>query len=86
MLLAGGALGASSYSIYLWHMPFAMYGQYIVRWFTGENSFVLYFMFYVAGALGFGLLMNKVVEWPALKLRDRLFPTDTHPCEVREKG
>ena len=61
-------IGYYSYSIYLWHVV-AMLGveQLSARWFR----FPLYF----AAAIGSGVLMAKLIEVPALKLRDRVIPS-----------
>ncbi len=68
------AIGAYSYSIYLWHLA-------VLDWFLKPyvepviESDGLFVAFYVALCLGVGVLMSVVVEWPVLRLRDRLFPS-----------
>jgi peptidoglycan/LPS O-acetylase OafA/YrhL len=61
-------IGYYSYSIYLWHVV-AMLGleQLPARWYR----FPLYFV----AAIALGVLMAKLIEVPALKLRDRVFPS-----------
>jgi peptidoglycan/LPS O-acetylase OafA/YrhL len=61
-------IGYYSYSIYLWHVV-AMLGieQLPAGWFRVP----LYF----SSAIGLGVLMSKLIEVPALKLRDRVFPS-----------
>ncbi len=74
VLLIGGSLGVASYSIYLWHLPVSWWGWPIIKKLTGLDSFAVYFAVYILGSLGVGFFMNKVLEWPTLRLRDRLFP------------
>jgi len=75
LLNLGGALGAASYSIYLWHMPVAIWGWPMAQKLPGMGSYPSYFVFYMVGSLAFGWMMSKVVEWPVLRLRDRFFPS-----------
>ncbi len=72
-----GALGASSYSIYLWHEP-------INAWFAvgildshpnDPGVYWQYLALCVFGALLFGYAMAFVIETPVLKLRDRFYPS-----------
>jgi peptidoglycan/LPS O-acetylase OafA/YrhL len=70
-----GMLGAQSYSIYLWHMPVRVWGIAIVERTRGVElglgaKFALYFL----GSLVVGVIMARVIEGPALDLRDRWFP------------
>ena len=71
-----GALGAASYSIYLWHMPVNVWGWRLVKRLSGIDSFVLYCVVYIIGSCLFGLAMSRVVEFPALRLRNYLYPSD----------
>jgi peptidoglycan/LPS O-acetylase OafA/YrhL len=67
--------GMFSYSIYLWHGPTAAWFPGLVRRFlhfpTSEYG---RFVVYLAGSLLIGVVMSKLVEYPILHLRDRLFP------------
>jgi len=69
-----GALGASSYSIYLWHMPVNFWGSHILKKSIGLDSFLIYSSCYFVGALSIGYFMSKIVEFPILRLRDKLAP------------
>jgi peptidoglycan/LPS O-acetylase OafA/YrhL len=69
------AVGVYSYSIYLWHGP-------ANAWFPGLVRRALHislgpnqrFAVYVAGSLIIGIAMSKLIEYPILRVRDRLFP------------
>ncbi|HEX4627877.1 MAG TPA: acyltransferase [Gemmatimonadales bacterium] len=79
-LLRGvAAIGFYSYSIYLWHMP-------VISWlmphlrrrgvFDFSNAtlaFTLDLAVYTIGSIALGIVMARIVEGPALRLRDRLF-------------
>jgi peptidoglycan/LPS O-acetylase OafA/YrhL len=58
-------MGGYSYSIYLWHRLFAILIPH-----SGLPAFALY----LALSIAWGILMAKLVELPALAVRDRLFP------------
>jgi peptidoglycan/LPS O-acetylase OafA/YrhL len=76
-LLARGAafIGARSYSIYLWHIVVLFEFDYLAKSGTG-----LVFAspagigMYITASFAVGIVMAKVVELPALRLRDRLMP------------
>lgn len=85
MTLLGG-LGASSYSIYLWHMPWGTWGWLAFKKVTGLDAYLWYLVFYMVGSLGFGWVMSKIIEWPVLKFRDRLFPDNGDKQETGLDG
>jgi peptidoglycan/LPS O-acetylase OafA/YrhL len=61
-------VGFYSYSIYLWHLPFlALLGSLL-----GHRTLAVP-LFY-AGSIVVGVAMAKLVELPALRLRERWFP------------
>jgi peptidoglycan/LPS O-acetylase OafA/YrhL len=72
-LLAG--IGTYSYSIYLWHIAAfwllvvfnVIFGFKLPLW----PSLAVY----VAGAVIMGIAASKVVEWPVLRIRDKLIPS-----------
>lgn len=77
-------IGFYSYSIYLWHIlaaripasrlaeqaPFTQLGA--------ESRWLIIMTIYVMLALGSGIALGKIVELPALRLRERLFPSRAH--------
>ena len=61
------SIGFYSYSIYLWHALLALM-------FVKLQASASMFWMYIALSLAFGILMSKVVEMPALALREKWFP------------
>lgn len=69
------AIGAYSYSIYLWHLYVASTGVRLVERVAGAPlGYGAAAATYVLGALVVGTIMARIVEIPTLKLRNRLFP------------
>lgn len=75
VLRFAAGIGAYSYSIYLWHLYVISTG---VRYVEGALGRPLGFgagaAVYLISALAVGALMARLVEFPALRLRDRWFP------------
>ncbi len=85
-LLPLAALGAYSYSIYLWHLPVFLWGIPLAESAIGTRfGFGLRALLYLSGSLGVGVAMAKLVEVPSLRLRDRWFParSDVAPAARR---
>jgi len=61
-------IGFYSYSIYLWHLPY--YALVQSAFGDRPRGVVLYYL----GSIGIGVLMAKLVELPALRLRERWLP------------
>jgi peptidoglycan/LPS O-acetylase OafA/YrhL len=69
-------LGSYSYSIYLWHMFVFVWGLPLIEGaMDAELARGTRLAIYFAGSLGLGVAMAKVVEVPALRVRDRWFPS-----------
>jgi len=68
-------VGAQSYSIYLWHAAVLGIGGVVVEHFAGRPlSFLETAAWYVPTSFVSGVIAAKIIELPALRLRDRLFP------------
>ncbi|HEX4002185.1 MAG TPA: acyltransferase [Candidatus Acidoferrales bacterium] len=68
-------VGMYSYSIYLWQGPGGAWLPGLLKRmfhvsFRGNARFAVY----VVGSLVIGITMSKIVEYPVLRLRDRIFP------------
>lgn len=77
-------VGTYSYSIYLWHGPFHAFAPGVLRrLFQIRFDSLQEFWFYLVGSIVFGILMATLIEFPVLRLRDRLYPSrQTFPSEV----
>jgi len=78
-----GFVGARSYSIYLWH---AAVERWLMAWLrsqgTGFLPAWLWVLLYVVGCIAAGTALAWIVEYPILRLRDRLFPSRISPLAV----
>jgi peptidoglycan/LPS O-acetylase OafA/YrhL len=70
------AIGAQSYSIYLWHMPVILWGPALLeRWAGVRLEPVAAAGWAVGASVVIGIGMARLVELPVLRWRDRLFPS-----------
>lgn len=70
-----GFLGSTSYSTYLWH---GWVNIAAARGFTkafGFSNTWAYLLIYLVGSFALGVVMHRLIEAPAISLRDRLFPS-----------
>ena len=68
-------VGTYSYSIYLWHEAVESWGPPFMRRFLHITMGIFSgSIFYIVVSVLFGIALSKLVEYPMLKLRDRVFP------------
>ena len=80
-------IGSHSYSVYLWHMPVAIWGTAVVgRLFAQHNNWFIYAATYLLGSIVFGVSMAILVEFPVLRIRDRLFLSRGTPLSSEPTG
>jgi peptidoglycan/LPS O-acetylase OafA/YrhL len=72
-----GYIGRHSYSIYLWHLPVRLAMRALTDRYALRVPNVVAFGVYVLVSVVVGVVLAKVIEWPALRLRDRVFPSRT---------
>lgn len=74
-----GGMGGYSYSIYLWHTPMILWGVPLVDGLLlgGGLGYGVRTVTYMIGSLLLGIFMSRLVEVPALRLRERWFPSST---------
>src|SRR6267154_1996408 len=68
-------IGVYSYSIYLWHEEI-LEGTPVLLWqlFHVKMGPFTEFVVCFSGSIAFGTLMSRLIEYPVLRLRDRMFP------------
>jgi peptidoglycan/LPS O-acetylase OafA/YrhL len=73
-------VGAHSYSIYLWHSSVLVYIPVFLRRVLHLQlpSSVAITGVYILGCCALGIAMANLIEFPVLKIRDRLFPRLRH--------
>jgi peptidoglycan/LPS O-acetylase OafA/YrhL len=80
-------LGAFSYSIYLWHLAVRLWGVSHLEQLLGvQFSFLAATAAYKLGSIAVGVAMAVVVEYPVLRIRDRLFPSRSKSATVDQES
>ncbi len=79
-------IGLYSYGIYLWHSVVREPAKILLARLhisSDPAGWVVAFLFQVGLSIGLGYAMSRIVEFPFLYLRDRIFPAKTQsPLEV----
>jgi peptidoglycan/LPS O-acetylase OafA/YrhL len=69
------SIGMYSYSIYLWHGPVRSWGfTFIQKILHFRLALLPGFVIYLSASLLVGILFSRLVEYPILKVRDRILP------------
>ena len=68
-------IGTHSYSIYLWHVPALLVASTLGGKVGGKLGWQVFVVFYFSGSIAGGILLAKVIEIPALRIRDKYFPS-----------
>jgi peptidoglycan/LPS O-acetylase OafA/YrhL len=69
-------VGARSYNIYLWHLPWLMWiNPLLCRQLGVSQNWALCTASYLVGAILIGILITKIIEYPGLRIRNKLFPS-----------
>ena len=76
-------LGSHSYSVYLWHLPVAVWGTAVFARLLGQHyGWFAYVLIYLLGSLCFGMAISIFTEFPVLRFRDRFFPSRGNPMST----
>jgi peptidoglycan/LPS O-acetylase OafA/YrhL len=74
-------VGRYSYSIYLWHMGVYLWLESALsRELTSTSAWLVSLVVHLSVAVAVGCLASVIVESPALRLRERMFPSRDRPA------
>ena len=68
-------IGMYSYSIYLWHGMVSQHYQGLLQMVWPNLGVSALFWSYILTSLAAGIALSLLIEYPALHVRDRLFPS-----------
>jgi len=69
-------VGMYSYSVYLWHLPIETWGaSFTDRVLHLHPGRLVWIFLYFAVSIAVGIFMSRIIEFPVLRIRDRVFPT-----------
>jgi peptidoglycan/LPS O-acetylase OafA/YrhL len=72
------SIGVYSYSIYVWHFMLIVAVQlFLQRVMHIAVPRIVLFVFYLAGSVALGIFFARLIEFPVLRFRDRLFPASS---------
>jgi peptidoglycan/LPS O-acetylase OafA/YrhL len=69
-------IGLYSYGIYLWHVSVVAPSEYVAQRLPAQVGAVFLAIAPMLGGIVLGVLTTKLIEFPALTLRDRFFPRE----------
>jgi len=76
------AMGAYSYSIYLWHTATKHWSAPVWTTVTGQElGYVGQALLYFVSSVLLGIAMARLIELPFLRLRDAAFPSRSNPVD-----
>jgi peptidoglycan/LPS O-acetylase OafA/YrhL len=79
-------VGTFSYSIYLWHLPVQIWLIPMIEGAIGAPlHWYAYAAVYLVGAMLLGIEAGRLIEYPALRIRDRLYPAEVPRCGLTTK-
>jgi peptidoglycan/LPS O-acetylase OafA/YrhL len=78
------AIGLYSYGIYLWHNSVRDPLTHLSRFLPDAMRWPTLTIAEYAAAIVIGVVSTLLIEWPFLRIRDRLFPDKTTPVPVTE--
>lgn len=79
-----GLLGIYSYSLYIWHIAAARLTEQVMGKVAPgllDQPLVVLVATY-AGAIAVAIVMTRLVEWPMLRIRNKVFPSKTDAVDV----
>jgi peptidoglycan/LPS O-acetylase OafA/YrhL len=77
-------VGMYSYSIYIWHVAISSWLPGFIRRASGFRIDLRHSdLFYYVASLAFGIFMSRLIEYPILRIRDRIFPSGPAPISAK---